>query len=217
MSRSATAPSLTPGGGNKSGSRSARGDKRDEPIRRWRPVVEKPAAETEELPPRRLGVHFDTEEASALAESGLSLRTIVDVAVDKEKQLLDALAEIARLKEEKAGALAEIERLAAQGHGGGRGRSMSMGGVGEFDDAQRSRRQSGASRRSVSPNSEDEEEEALQPLPPDTISWDWPLSRHEKKARIQLLERQMHAMDRKTFRQELRRSVSSCCDSDSEG
>merc|ERR1711903_69622 len=70
----------------------------------------------------------------------------------------------------------------------------------------------------------DEEDEEVQPLPPDNAqSWDWPLSRHEKKSRIHLIERQMHALDRKTWIQERRLSMgsrgaaNSCCDSDSEG
>jgi len=80
------------------------------------------------------------------------------------------------------------------------------------------RRQS-RSRISVSGILEDEGEKVLQPVPapPDSISWDWPLSRYEKKARVQLLERQMHAMDRKALLQVLRHGPVSCADSDSEG
>jgi len=49
----------------------------------------------------------------------------------------------------------------------------------------------------------DEEGEAPMPSPPESACWDWPLSRHEKKARVQMLERQMHALDRKSLIQEL--------------
>lgn len=51
--------------------------------------------------------------------------------------------------------------------------------------------------------SEDEEEEAMPPLPPHSSCWDWPLSRHEKKARVQMLEREIGAMDRKNLKQEV--------------
>jgi len=62
-----------------------------------------------------------------------------------------------------------------------------------------------------------EEDQAYEPKPPDgSVSWDWPLSRQEKKARVQLLERALHAIDRKTLIKELRH-VGSCSDSDSEG
>jgi len=61
---------------------------------------------------------------------------------------------------------------------------------------------------------EDDDEQDLRPLPPDSECWDWPLSRHEKKSRIQQLERQMNASDRKALIQELRRSWG---DNNSEG
>jgi hypothetical protein len=51
---------------------------------------------------------------------------------------------------------------------------------------------------------DEEEEEGQMPAPPESACWDWPLSRHEKKARVQMLERQMHAADRKCWMQELR-------------
>jgi len=50
---------------------------------------------------------------------------------------------------------------------------------------------------------EEEDEEAVFGPPPDSTCWDWPLSRHEKKARVQMLERQMSVMDRKNLKQEL--------------
>lgn len=56
--------------------------------------------------------------------------------------------------------------------------------------------------------------EALEPLPPDSACWDWPLSRHEKKARVHLLERKMNAMDRENLIQEL---CYGPCESDAEG
>jgi len=40
-------------------------------------------------------------------------------------------------------------------------------------------------------------------LPPDSVSWDWPLSRTEKKIRLQLIEQRMHWIDRRTLLQEL--------------
>jgi hypothetical protein len=63
------------------------------------------------------------------------------------------------------------------------------------------------------------EAEVQHPFPPASECWDWPLSRHEKVARVQMLERQMHAVDRSTLMQKLaelqgdqtdRLSVSSC-------
>jgi len=56
--------------------------------------------------------------------------------------------------------------------------------------------------------------EAVDPLPPDSSCWDWPLSRNEKKHRISLLENQMHAMDRQTLIRDLQkeqRRNSVCC------
>jgi len=50
---------------------------------------------------------------------------------------------------------------------------------------------------------EDEEEEVMAPLPPHSACWDWPLSRHEKKARVQMLEREIGVMDRKNLKQEV--------------
>lgn len=40
-------------------------------------------------------------------------------------------------------------------------------------------------------------------LPPDSTCWDWPLSRHEKKTRVQMIERQIFAMDRHTLLKEV--------------
>merc|ERR1719409_1349592 len=62
---------------------------------------------------------------------------------------------------------------------------------------------------------EEHEEDDVILQPPDSACWDWPLSRHEKKARIQLIERQMHAIDRQTWREDLLRGESSC-DSESD-
>lgn len=47
------------------------------------------------------------------------------------------------------------------------------------------------------------EELEMLPLPPDSDSWDWPLSRNEKKTRIQLIEQQLHTMDRRTLAKQL--------------
>jgi len=47
------------------------------------------------------------------------------------------------------------------------------------------------------------EAEVPAPLPPASENWDWPLSRHEKKARVQMLERQMFAVDRSKLMQKL--------------
>lgn len=41
------------------------------------------------------------------------------------------------------------------------------------------------------------------PAPPESESWDWPLSREEKKSRVRLLERQVNQLDRRTLIQEL--------------
>jgi hypothetical protein len=40
-------------------------------------------------------------------------------------------------------------------------------------------------------------------LPPDSTCWDWPLSRHEKKTRLQMIERHILAMDRKSLLKEV--------------
>lgn len=66
----------------------------------------------------------------------------------------------------------------------------------------------------ASQRSFEEAMEAVEPLPPDSSCWDWPLSRHEKKHRIVLLERQMHEMDRQTLIRDLlkeQRRNSVCC------
>jgi hypothetical protein len=54
---------------------------------------------------------------------------------------------------------------------------------------------------------DEEEEEEMAPLlcdpvPPSSACWDWPLSRQEKIARVQLIERQMSAMDRQGLLEE---------------
>merc|ERR1711971_1373743 len=109
------------------------------------------------------------------------------------------MGEIDRLKQELAAvkeSQAESTRLSSSGR---RPRSCSMGGF-------------AAAERALDSDSDEEE---FEPLPPDSSCWDWPLSRHEKKARVQLLERQMNAMDKKALMQELCRG-SCCSDSDSE-
>lgn len=47
------------------------------------------------------------------------------------------------------------------------------------------------------------DQEFLQVHAPDGTSWDWPLSRTEKKTRLQMIERGMHLIDRRTIMQEL--------------
>jgi len=49
----------------------------------------------------------------------------------------------------------------------------------------------------------DSEDELLAPEPPDGGSWEWPLSRNEKKARLNMVDRQMHALDKKALIQAL--------------
>jgi len=56
----------------------------------------------------------------------------------------------------------------------------------------------------IEEDEEEDDEEASAPLlsdpvPPHSQCWDWPLSRHEKKARVQMLERRMNAMDRSSL------------------
>lgn len=46
-------------------------------------------------------------------------------------------------------------------------------------------------------------EEFVLPEPPDGGSWEWPLSRQEKKARVQLVDRQMNQLDKKSLIQAL--------------
>lgn len=48
-----------------------------------------------------------------------------------------------------------------------------------------------------------EEEPELFLPPPDSDSWDWPLSREEKKSRVRMIERHVEIMDRRTLMQEL--------------
>jgi len=45
-------------------------------------------------------------------------------------------------------------------------------------------------------SSQDRDEQDVTPVPPDSMSWDWPLSRNERKARIKLCERHMEMYDR---------------------
>jgi len=61
------------------------------------------------------------------------------------------------------------------------------------------------------------------PAPPDSQSWEWPLSKQEKKFRVQLLERQIHAADRSALVREVKQvrraslaSVRNTCPSDDE-
>jgi len=147
-----------------------------------------------------------------------------------EDRLREALAEIERLKRERGDAIeAEIERVQQQkeaeiqnlkrelkaakrcstGSSGSKPRRHSMSGASETLEGDCELAEADV-----------EEEQDVFPEPPDSSCWEWPLSRHEKKVRIQLLERQMHAMDRKSWRVSLegaRQESSSYCDSDSEG
>jgi hypothetical protein len=50
---------------------------------------------------------------------------------------------------------------------------------------------------------EEHEEDDVILQPPDSACWDWPLSRHEKKARVQQIETQMGALDRRCLQQEI--------------
>jgi len=53
------------------------------------------------------------------------------------------------------------------------------------------------------PGMDSEDDELLAPEPPDGGSWEWPLSRNEKKARLNMVDRQMHALDKKALIQAL--------------
>jgi len=65
--------------------------------------------------------------------------------------------------------------------------------------------------------SEGDEQDPVAVEPPQSSSWDWPLTRLEKKTRVQTIERQMHILDQQTLMQELvdlrQRSLSSLDDS----
>jgi len=132
-------------------------------------------------------------------------RAAVGKPADKLKNLRDAQVEIQRLQQQLAVAKEPAAREQTN-------RRHSASGVCMAESSDRAAEQE-ESQCEMLPESDEAE---LAPLPPDSKCWDWPLSRNEKKVRINLLERQMHAMDRKLWVQDLRRD-SSCCDSDSEG
>jgi hypothetical protein len=122
--------------------------------------------------------------------------------IDSRKQeLSNALAEIERLKRELADARENSARLSISSVSRRR-HSINPACRLDTEDAEEAQSCHGQVPCTAS------DDEQVEPLPPDgSSSWDWPLSRHEKKARIHLLERKMHAMDRKTMMEELRRGA----------
>jgi hypothetical protein len=127
----------------------------------------------------------------------------------KADDLQEAMAEIQRLKEKLAAAKEEHTRDAASPAK----RRASIGftlapGTDSEDEAD---------------EVDDQDELETFPAPPDSQSWEWPLSKHEKKVRIQLLERQIHAADRSALVREVKQvrraslaSVHNACQSDDE-
>jgi hypothetical protein len=127
-------------------------------------------------------------------------------AQEETQQLREALAEIDRLKQEveaSAAKDAELERLKEElaaakeaqtvdEQAFGKNQRASIGGIPEATDSEES----------------DNEGECggIIPVPPDSDAWEWPLSRQEKKARVQLLERQINAIDRNALIKECRRA-----------
>jgi len=108
----------------------------------------------------------------------------------KADEMQYAMAEIQRLHEELAAAKEEQARAAASPAT----RRASMGAM--------------LAPETDSEDGEDEvdvqDEVDTFPAPPDSQSWEWPLSRHEKKVRVQLLERQIHAADRSALVKEVK-------------
>lgn len=151
----------------------------------------------------KAGESSDEGSSSTSSCSSSSVKgTAVGKPADKPTKLRDAQVEIQRLQ----------QQLAVAKEGEQTNRRHSASGMCMAESSDRAAEQE-ESQCEMLP---DIDEAELAPLPPDSKCWDWPLSRNEKKVRISLLERQMHAMDRKLWLQDLRRD-SSCCDSDSEG
>merc|ERR1719498_334922 len=125
---------------------------------------------------------------------------------EEARKLHDALAEIERLKQQvqaSADKDCELERLkeelaaakeaqAVDEQACGRNQRASIGGLPQTSDSE---------------DSESEDQcDGIIPVPPDSDAWEWPLSRVEKKARVQLLERQINAIDRSHLIKECRRA-----------
>lgn len=151
----------------------------DESKRRWRvKEVQSPA------PAVSPEAAESAQLQSALAEIQ-RLKQEVAAAATKDAELHRLKEELAAAKEEQANAEVAAARL----------RRASIGGV--------------DSRDTEDDDTDDDDEDAehgIAPLPPDSECWEWPLSRHEKQARVQMLERQIHAADRSALIKERRRS-----------
>lgn len=144
---------------------------------------------------------------------------------EEANKLCNALAEIDRLQQQVAAAAKkdeelqeqmaaaaekdkEVERLKQELEA-----AKEAQAVGEFTpvaDRRRARASTGGIQAPAICSSDEEEldeEEpsAVLPAPPSSDSWEWPLSRNEKTARVQLIERQMHAIDRHTLVKQRRR------------
>jgi len=136
----------------------------------------------------------DVEEEVAEGEGG------------KADELQYAMSEIQRLHEELAAAKEEQATAAASPAR----RRASMGAM-------------LAPETDSEDEVDDEGEVDTFPAPPDSQSWEWPLSRQEKKFRVQLLERQINAADRSALVKEVKQvrraslaSVRNGCPSDDE-
>lgn len=124
--------------------------------------------------------------------SDASAAAVEQVAEDegaKANELSNAMAEIQRLKEELA-AKEELPRDAALP---ARQRASTGAMLAPDTDSE-----------DEADEEDDQEDLDTFPAPPDSQSWEWPLSRHEKKVRVQQLERQIYAADRSALIKEVK-------------
>jgi len=127
----------------------------------------------------------------------------------KADDLQDAMAEIQRLKEQLAAATEEHTKDAASP---AKRRTSMAADLAPMTDSE-----------DDADEEDDQDELDTFPAPPDSQSWEWPLSRHEKKVRVSMLERQIHAADRSALIKEVKEirrasiaSVRNMCPSDDE-
>merc|ERR1711871_1705483 len=145
-------------------------------------------------------------ETKTQASSGSKDDVEAKKAQEEARKLRGALAEIERLKQQvqaSADKDCELERLKEE---------LAAAKEAQAVDEQACRRSQGASIGGLPQTSDSEDSESedqcggIIPVPPDSDAWEWPLSRQEKKALVQLLERQINAIDRDHLIKECRRA-----------
>jgi len=155
--------------------------------------------------PSHMVLEEQSDSESALGSSSRSSCSTTPPQQDKPENLADALALIDRLRRERGG-----KKGSATGD-----RCRRRHSAGCANEVKRSDNDASDSDEEVL-DTVLEHSQTFDPVPPDSNCWDWPLSRHEKKERILLLERQMNATDRRLLIKEIRRNSIVGCDSDSE-